>query len=51
LKIAFIIGATLGVIAIKTEPDGNLLVTTMCALIGGTLSVITWKLLKKIRNL
>ena len=45
-KIAFVIGATLGVIIIKREPDGNLLVTSVCALIGGTGVLALWKLIR-----
>lgn len=47
-QVAFLIGAILAVIAIKTEPDGNLLVTTVCFLIGGTSSLLAWKVLKKL---
>jgi hypothetical protein len=46
-QVAFLIGAILAVIAIKTEPDGNLLVTTVCFLIGGTSSLLAWKVLNK----
>jgi hypothetical protein len=45
-KIAFVIGSTIGVIIIKREPDGNLLVTTVCALLGGTGVLAIWKLIK-----
>lgn len=49
-RIAFIVGGALGSIAIRTQPDGNLLVTTVCALIAGALSLTTWGLLKRIRT-
>jgi len=49
--IVFLVGAAIAVIAIKTEPDGNLLVTTTCFLFGGTFALVAWKLLKKIINL
>jgi hypothetical protein len=49
-KLAFIVGAILGTIAIKTQPDGNLLVTTVCALIAGSISLTAWNLLKKLRG-
>jgi hypothetical protein len=49
-RLAFIIGAILGTIAIKTQPDGNLLVTTVCALMGGSITVSVWILLNKIRQ-
>ena len=49
-RLAFIIGAILGTIAIKTQPDGNLLVTTVCALMGGSLTLAAWALLKKLRQ-
>jgi hypothetical protein len=49
-RLAFLIGAILGVLAIKTQPDGNLLVTTVCAVIAGTFSLIIWNLLKKLRT-
>jgi|GEM_PF-3217327 len=49
-RLAFIIGAILGTIAIKTQPDGNLLVTTVCALMGGSITFIAWALLKKLRQ-
>jgi hypothetical protein len=49
-RLAFIIGAILGTITIKTQPDGNLLVTTVCALIGGSITLIAWALLKKLRQ-
>lgn len=45
-RIAFVIGATIGVIIIKREPDGNLLVTSVCALMGGTTALFLWKLIK-----
>ncbi len=45
-KIAFAIGAIIGVILIKREPDGNLLVTNVCALMGGTSALLIWKLFK-----
>jgi hypothetical protein len=50
-SIVFLVGAAIAVIAIKTEPDGNLLVTTTCFLFGGTFALVAWKLLKKIINL
>jgi len=46
-QVAFLIGAILALIAIKTEPDGNLLITTACFLIGGTTSLVAWKALRK----
>jgi len=46
-KIAFLIGAIIGVAAIKTQPDGNLLVTSVCALISGTFALGVWLLLKR----
>lgn len=49
-RLAFYIGAALGVIAIRTQPDGNLLVTTVCALIAGTFSLTIWSLLKRFRT-
>ncbi|CAB4794689.1 unannotated protein [freshwater metagenome] len=49
-RLAFIIGAILGTIAIKTQPDGNLLVTTVCALMGGSITFTVWTLLKKLRQ-
>ena len=45
-KIVFVIGATIGVIIIKREPDGNLLVTSVCAFLGGTCALAIWKLIK-----
>jgi hypothetical protein len=45
-KIAFVIGATIGVIIIKREPDGNLLVTSVCAMLGGIVGLFLWKLVK-----
>ena len=50
-SIVSLVGAAIAVIAIKTEPDGNLLVTTTCFLFGGTFALVAWKLLKKIINL
>ncbi len=50
-SVVFLVGAATAVIAIKTEPDGNLLVTTTCFLFGGTFALIAWKILKKIINL
>ena len=50
-SVVFLVGAAIAVIAIKTEPDGNLLVTTTCFLFGGTFALIAWKILKKIINL
>lgn len=50
-SIVFLVGAAIAVIAIKTEPDGNLLVTTTCFLFGGTFALVAWKLLKKMINL
>jgi len=50
-SIVFLVGAAIAVIAIKTEPDGNLLVTTACFLIGGTFALIALKLFKKVMNL
>ena len=50
-SIVFLVGAAIAVIAIKTEPDGNLIVTTTCFLFGGTFALIAWKILKKIINL
>ena len=50
-SVVFLVGAVIAVIAIKTEPDGNLLVTTTCFLFGGTFALIAWKILKKIINL
>jgi len=47
-SIVFLVGAAIAVFAIKTEPDGNLLVTTACFLIGGTTSLVAWKALKKL---
>ena len=49
-RFAFIVGAILGVMAIKTQPDGNLLVTTVCALMGGSITLTVWILLNKIRQ-
>jgi hypothetical protein len=49
-SIVFLVGAAIAVIAIKTEPDGNLLVTTTCFLFGGTFALVAWKLLKKMIN-
>ena len=49
-SIVFLVGAAIAVIAIKTEPDGNLLVTTTCFLFGGTFALVVWKLLKKMIN-
>jgi hypothetical protein len=49
-RFAFIIGAILGTIAIKTQPDGNLLVTTVCALMGGSITLTVWIILNKIRQ-
>jgi len=49
-RLAFIIGAIIGTIAIKTQPDGNLLVTTVCALIGGSITLTACILLKKLRS-
>ena len=49
-RFAFIVGAILGVMAIKTQPDGNLLVTTVCALMGGSITFTVWILLNKIRQ-
>jgi uncharacterized membrane protein len=45
-KIAFVIGAAIGVIIIKREPDGNLLVTSVCAFLGGIVGLFLWKLVK-----
>ena len=50
-SIVFLVGAVIAVIAIKTEPDGNLLITTTCFLFGGTFALIAWKILKRIINL
>jgi hypothetical protein len=50
-SVVFLVGAVIAVIAIKTEPDGNLLVTTTCFLFGGTFALIAWKISKKIINL
>lgn len=46
-RIAFIVGAIAGIFAIKTQPDGNLLVTTVCALIAGACSLIAWVVLRR----
>ena len=48
-RLAFLIGAIIGVIAIKTQPDGNLLVTTVCALIAGLFALIICSLFKRLR--
>ena len=50
-KIAFFIGATIGVIIIKREPDGNLLVTSVCALLGGSGALAIWKLIKRLKSI
>jgi hypothetical protein len=50
-SVVFLVGAVIAVIAIKTEPDGNLLVTTTCFLFGGTFALIAWNISKKIINL
>jgi len=49
-SIVFLVGAAIALFAIKTEPDGNLLVTTACFLFGGTFALIAWKIFKKIKN-
>lgn len=46
-RLTFIIGAILATIAIKTQPDGNPLATTLCALIADSISLTAWILLKK----
>lgn len=50
-KVTFIIGAIIGVAAIKTQPDGNLLVTSVCALISGTFALGLWLLLTYLMKL
>lgn len=49
-RVFFLIGAISGVIAIKTQPDGNLLVTSVCALMGGMALLIISLLIKKVRD-
>lgn len=44
-RIAFIIGALSGLILIKQQPDGNLLVTAVFTLITGTLTLLVWLLI------
>lgn len=50
-KVTFLIGAIIGVVAIKTQPDGNLLVTSVCALISGTIALGLWLLLTYLMKL
>jgi len=47
-QIVMVLGAFAAVVWIKQEPDGNLLVTSVCALIGGSVSLVTWRLIKVI---
>jgi hypothetical protein len=46
-QIVMLLGAFAAVLWIKQEPDGNLLVTSMCALIGGSVSLGIWRLIKR----
>lgn len=50
-KVTFLIGAIIGVAAIKTQPDGNLLVTSVCAFISGTIVLGLWQLLTYLMKL
>jgi ABC-type uncharacterized transport system permease subunit len=45
-QIVMLLGAFAAVLWIKQEPDGNLLVTSVCALIGGSVSLGIWRLIK-----
>ena len=46
-QIVMLVGAFTAVLWIKQEPDGNLLVTSVCALIGGIVSLGIWRLIKR----
>jgi hypothetical protein len=46
-QIVMLLGAFAAVLWIKQEPDGNLLVTSMCALIGGSVSLGIWRLIRR----
>ena len=46
-QIVMVLGAFAAVLRIKQEPDGNLLVTSICALIGGIISLGSWRLTKR----
>jgi hypothetical protein len=46
-QIVMLLGAFTAVLWIKQEPDGNLLVTSVCALIGGSVSLAIWRLIKR----
>jgi hypothetical protein len=46
-QIVMLLGAIAAVLWIKQEPDGNLLVTSVCALIGGSISLGIWRFIKK----
>jgi hypothetical protein len=47
-QIVMLLGAFAAVLWIKQEPDGNLLVTSVCALIGGSVSLGLWWLIKRL---
>jgi prophage tail gpP-like protein len=47
-QIVMLLGAFAAVLWIKQEPDGNLLVTSVCALIGGNVSLGLWWLVKRL---
>jgi hypothetical protein len=49
-QIVMLLGAFTAVFWIKQEPDGNLLVTSVSALIGGGISLGIWQLMKSMVN-
>ena len=50
-KIAFILGAFAGMVVIKTQPDGNLLVTSVFTMGTGSIMLSLWVGLKKLSRL
>jgi hypothetical protein len=52
-KIAFVIGALIGFVLTRLPymEDGNLLVTNVCALIGGLTALLIWMVIEKFRGL
>jgi hypothetical protein len=49
-QIVMLFGAFTAVFWIKQEPDGNLLVTSLCALVGASISLGIWRLMKSMVN-
>ena len=50
-RIAFSVGAIAGLVIIKQQPDGNLLVTSVFTLLTGTSALVGWLILKQIFQL